>query len=1179
MPCPAPERTTALLAKFRNWAMGAVPQAQRKASVAHQGADVGPVDWLLARGLLVPLDAAHVELPHSVGLSLRGGAIINDFTLSPPVPELGSTTAALRRNAALGAIAETLRLVGELLHAVRAQPLATLRSGGVGVREMKRLAETLRIDQHRAGLLLELSALSGLLRLDVDSSSWVQPPQLEWLVLTRQEQWLWLVNAWLASERVPSLVGQPVTGPAGASAAHRALAGTTVNALSAEAQRPDAPVVRKRILEILNELTREAGAADGTAPVLDAAAVLQRAEWAQPRMARRFSSLIKGVLAEAELLGLIGSGALSQLGSAIADDNPEEALGILGEHLPAALNHVLLQADLTAVAPGYLAPELSEKLQLMADAEGQGPATIYRFSPTSIRRALDAGHDAASLLAFLREHSATAVPQPLEYLVEDTATRHGRLRVGTAASFIQSDDEAAVLELAAETRAAGPGAGPHRTHSADLHRPAARNCPGPAWPWPLPLGGGIRSPQWSGFGAPPAPPAAPGPSTRRRGPRPPEDDVEAQLTVLRNGRGATNGSHPGTVSGSGEAATQLGLETLQRAIRLKQPVSMSVVDSQGNPAWRPLFPSPWAVAGSGSLIRPRKPNACSPSTALSISKPQRTCASEGLPRVNDGPLIVQSDKTILLEVDHELATEARHAIAPFAELERAPEHMHSYRLTPLGLWNARAAGLDAEKVLDTLLKYSRFPVPHSLLIDVEETMSRYGRLRLEKDPQHGLVMRTDDYPVLEEVIRAKKIQPLLGPRIDGETIVVHSSQRGQLKQLLLKIGWPAEDLAGYVDGTPHLIALNEDGWKLRPYQQLATENFWAGGSGVVVLPCGAGKTLVGAAAMATSSTTTLILVTNTVAARQWKDELLKRTSLTEDEIGEYSGAVKEVRPVTIATYQVLTTKRGGLYPHLELVDGHDWGLIIYDEVHLLPAPIFRMTADLQARRRLGLTATLVREDGREGEVFSLIGPKRYDAPWKDIESQGYIAPADCVEVRVDLPRDERVAYAMAEDADKYRLCSTSESKTLIVEQLVARHQGEQLLVIGQYIDQLDEIGERLEAPVIKGDTSVKERQKLFDAFRAGDVHTLVVSKVANFSIDLPEASVAIQVSGSFGSRQEEAQRLGRLLRPKKDGRAARFYSLVARDTLDQDFAAKRQRFLAEQGYAYRIMDAKDVGAA
>ncbi|MFZ3453480.1 DNA repair helicase XPB [Arthrobacter sp. 7Tela_A1] len=542
----------------------------------------------------------------------------------------------------------------------------------------------------------------------------------------------------------------------------------------------------------------------------------------------------------------------------------------------------------------------------------------------------------------------------------------------------------------------------------------------------------------------------------------------------------------------------------------------------------------------------------------------------------DGPLIVQSDKTILLEVDHEKAQEARHAIAAFAELERAPEHIHSYRLTPLGLWNARAAGLDAEQVLNTLLTYSRFPVPHSLLVDIEETMSRYGRLRLEKDPQHGLVLRTNDYPVLEEVLHAKKIQPLLGPRIDGETVVVQSAMRGQLKQLLLKLGWPAEDHAGYVDGTPHPILLNEDGWALRPYQKLATENFWAGGSGVVVLPCGAGKTLVGAAAMATSSTTTLILVTNTVSARQWKDELLKRTSLTEDEIGEYSGAVKEVRPVTIATYQVLTLKRGGLYPHLELLDANDWGLIIYDEVHLLPAPIFRMTADLQARRRLGLTATLVREDGREGEVFSLIGPKRYDAPWKDIEAQGYIAPADCIEVRVDLPRDERVAYAMAEDGDKYRLCSTSETKSKVVEDLVRRHDGDQILVIGQYIDQLDELAERLDAPVIKGETPVKERQRLFDLFRKGELKTLVVSKVANFSIDLPEASVAIQVSGSFGSRQEEAQRLGRLLRPKADGRAAHFYTVVARDTLDQDFAAKRQRFLAEQGYAYSIQDAADI---
>lgn len=562
--------------------------------------------------------------------------------------------------------------------------------------------------------------------------------------------------------------------------------------------------------------------------------------------------------------------------------------------------------------------------------------------------------------------------------------------------------------------------------------------------------------------------------------------------------------------------------------------------------------------------------------------------------MTDGPLIVQSDKTVLLETAHELADDARHALAAFAELERAPEHMHSYRITPLGLWNARAAGLDAEQVLDSLLKYSRFPVPHSLLIDIAETMSRYGRLRLEKDPQHGLVLRTNDFSVLEEVAHAKKISELLGPRIDPLTVVVHAAQRGELKQLLLKIGWPAEDLAGYVDGTPHLIQLTAEtaepdastqseskpaaagAWSLRPYQRQAIENFWAGGSGVVVLPCGAGKTLVGAGAMAVSSTTTLILVTNTVSARQWKAELLRRTSLTEAEIGEYSGAKKEVRPVTIATYQVLAMRRGGLYPHLELLNDNDWGLIIYDEVHLLPAPIFRMTADLQARRRLGLTATLIREDGREGEVFSLIGPKRYDAPWKDIENQGYIAPADCVEVRIDLPAGERMAYAMADDADKYRLCSTSPSKIDVVATLAAAHKGEQLLVIGQYIDQLDEIAERLEAPVIKGQTTLKERERLFQEFRDGTISTLVVSKVANFSIDLPDASVAIQVSGSFGSRQEEAQRLGRLLRPKADGRSARFYALVSRETIDADFAAKRQRFLAEQGYAYRIVDAADL---
>ncbi len=547
--------------------------------------------------------------------------------------------------------------------------------------------------------------------------------------------------------------------------------------------------------------------------------------------------------------------------------------------------------------------------------------------------------------------------------------------------------------------------------------------------------------------------------------------------------------------------------------------------------------------------------------------------------MTDSPLIVQSDKSLLLEVGHPAAAAARAAIAPFAELERAPEHIHTYRITSLGLWNARAAGYDAETVIAALVENSRYPVPHSLLVDVADTMDRYGRLQLVSDPAHGLVLHALDRAVLEEVVRAKRVAGMLGERLDETHVAVHPSERGNLKQALLKLGWPAEDLAGYVDGEQHDIALTEDGWALRPYQREAVEGFHLGGSGVVVLPCGAGKTLVGAGAMARTSRTTLILVTSTVSARQWKAELVRRTSLTEDEIGEYSGTSKEVRPVTIATYQVLTTKRGGVHPHLELMSARDWGLIVYDEVHLLPAPVFRMTADLQARRRLGLTATLVREDGREDEVFSLIGPKRYDAPWKDIESQGYIAPAECTEVRVALPESDRMVYATAEADDRHRLAATHPAKTAVVEQIAARHEGEPMLVIGQYIDQLEEISQRLGCDLITGKTPVRKRQELFDAFRAGEISRLVVSKVANFSIDLPEASVAVQVSGAFGSRQEEAQRLGRLLRPKADGRAAHFYTVVTRDTQDQEFAAHRQRFLAEQGYAYSILDAEDLAAA
>jgi DNA excision repair protein ERCC-3 len=541
-----------------------------------------------------------------------------------------------------------------------------------------------------------------------------------------------------------------------------------------------------------------------------------------------------------------------------------------------------------------------------------------------------------------------------------------------------------------------------------------------------------------------------------------------------------------------------------------------------------------------------------------------------------GPLIVQSDKTLLLEVDHPDARACRMAIAPFAELERSPEHVHTYRLTPLGLWNARAAGHDAESVVDALLKFSRYPVPHALLVDVAETMDRYGRLQLINDPAHGLVLRGLDQAVLVEVAKSKKLAGMLGAPLGPDTITVHPSERGHLKQALLKLGWPAEDLAGYVDGEAHEIALVEQGWALRSYQREAVDAFWAGGSGVVVLPCGAGKTMVGAAAMAEAKATTLILVTNTVAGRQWKRELIARTSLTEAEIGEYSGERKEIRPITIATYQILTTRRKGVFGHLDVFGARDWGLVIYDEVHLLPAPIFRFTADLQARRRLGLTATLVREDGREGDVFSLIGPKRYDAPWKDIEAQGWIAPADCTEVRVTLTDDERMAYATSEPEERYRVAATAATKLPVIRAIVDRHRGDQVLVIGAYIDQLHALGEYLDAPIVQGSTTIRERERLFDAFRRGELSTLVISKVGNFSIDLPEAAVAIQVSGTFGSRQEEAQRLGRVLRPKADGRQAHFYTVVSRDTVDTEYAAHRQRFLAEQGYAYTIVDADDV---
>ncbi len=539
-----------------------------------------------------------------------------------------------------------------------------------------------------------------------------------------------------------------------------------------------------------------------------------------------------------------------------------------------------------------------------------------------------------------------------------------------------------------------------------------------------------------------------------------------------------------------------------------------------------------------------------------------------------GPLIVQSDRTVLLETDHPQSGEARHELAIFAELERAPEHIHTYRITRLGLWNARAAGHDAQFIIDSLTRFSKYPLPESVTSEIRNTIDRFGKLVIARD-EKGLVLESESAAILTEVCSNPKVSELLEEKL-ANGYRVSAWARGQLKQQLLKLGWPAEDTAGFTPGTPHEIQLKEQGWKLRDYQNLAVEKFAQGGSGVVVLPCGAGKTLVGAAAMARFDTNTLILVTNTVAARQWREELLSRTDLLEQDIAEYSGSSKQLAPVTIATYQILTTKRKGEFAHLELLNARDWGLIIYDEVHLLPAPIFKMTADLQARRRLGLTATLVREDGRESDVFSLIGPKRFDAPWKDIEAQGYIAPAKCFEIRISLPDEERMNYAISDADARFRIAATAKAKLPMLRKLLEKHPAEPTLIIGQYLDQIEEVSQALSIPKLTGETPVDEREKLFKDFRSGKLPALVVSKVANFSIDLPEASLAIQISGSFGSRQEEAQRLGRLLRPKQDGRTALFYTLIARDTVEQDFAQNRQRFLAEQGYSYEIMNAENI---
>lgn len=552
-------------------------------------------------------------------------------------------------------------------------------------------------------------------------------------------------------------------------------------------------------------------------------------------------------------------------------------------------------------------------------------------------------------------------------------------------------------------------------------------------------------------------------------------------------------------------------------------------------------------------------------------------------------MIVQSDRSVLLETDGPAFEDARDALSGFAELVKSPEHIHTYRITPLSLWNAAASGLTAKAIVESLHRFSKYDVPQNIVAEVEDNVSRYGRLKLYKDEKGQLVLQSDDTLLIMELLSQQNLQPLITGSPDAKRIFVKPGDRGNVKCALIKIGYPVEDLAGYIQGAPLPFQLRDSTaagapFGLRKYQIESVDAFHMrgsnhGGSGVVVLPCGAGKTMVGIGAMHALQTQTLVLTTNTVALRQWKNELLDKTTLKADQIGEYSGDVKTIRPVTIATYQILTYRKAKDSPfvHFSLFDEGNWGLIVYDEVHLLPAPVFRATASLQARRRLGLTATLVREDAREDDVFSLIGPKKYDVPWKVLEKQGWIAQAVCTEIRVRLPEEERFRYAVSGKRDKFRIASTNPVKDSICERLIEHHRGDNVLVIGQYLDQLKLLKKRFNAPLITGRTNTRDRERLYSAFRTGEEKLLIVSKVANFAIDLPDANVAIQVSGTFGSRQEEAQRLGRILRPKANSSVARFYSLVSRETCDQDYSVKRQLFLTEQGYRYEIVNSEDLG--
>ena len=547
----------------------------------------------------------------------------------------------------------------------------------------------------------------------------------------------------------------------------------------------------------------------------------------------------------------------------------------------------------------------------------------------------------------------------------------------------------------------------------------------------------------------------------------------------------------------------------------------------------------------------------------------------------DNALIVQSDCSVLLEVHAPRADEARAALAPFAELVKSPEHVHTYRLTALSIWNARAAGLAAEQMVEALREHARYVVPPNVEQEILELAARYGRVVIARDGD-ALRCRCLDQVTAERLARDREAGQYLTDRIDATTFRVDAAVRGVLKQALVGAGYPAEDLAGYVAGEPIELSLRARAasgaaFVVRDYQRQAAEAFYLagserGGSGVIVLPCGAGKTVVGLAAMVMVGQTTLVLATSLTSVKQWRRELLDKTTLKPEDIAEYTGEQKHTGPVTLTTYQILTWRadRESAFPHLELFRARSWGLIVYDEVHLLPAPVFRATADLQARRRLGLTATLVREDGREGDVFALIGPKRFDVPWKDLEQQAWIATATCVEVRVPMSAARRMEYALAERRVQFRVAAENPAKLGHLRDILRHYPDGRVLVIGGYLDQVEAIAKEIGAPLVTGKTAQAERERVYEQFRQGELKRIVLSKVGNFAVDLPDADVLIQVSGAFGSRQEEAQRLGRILRPKRDGRAAHFFTLVSRDTREEEFAHHRKLFLTEQGYSYQV---------